>query len=82
MNIEKDEFKTKDLPEAALLFTRSKKLIRLEKDNERFHFVFEDKLACQELIDLFWRKEALVDAKTFADSLRSLKGLIFSRENK
>lgn len=72
-------FSTRDISEAALLYSCGKKLIQLKKDAERFWFIFEDKSACQKLIDAYWRKEAIVDAKTFADSLRSLKDLIFNR---
>lgn len=75
----KNVFSTKDLPESAFLYASGKKLIGLEKDGEKVWFIFEDKLSCQGLIDCYWRKEALIDAKTFSDSLRSLKDLIFNR---
>ena len=73
-----NKYRTKDLSEASFLYASGQKLITLESDNERFWFVFEDKQACQHLIDAYWRKEAMVNAKEFADSLRSLKDRIFS----
>ena len=73
-------FSTRDLAEAALLYSSHKKLIRLEKDIDKFWFIFEDKTSCQKLADSFWRRDAVVNARDFADALRCLKDLIFNRE--
>lgn len=73
-------YRTRDLNEASFLFASRQKLIRLEEDSGRFWFVFEDRPACQKLIDAYWRREATVNAKEFADSFRSLKDRIFKNK--
>lgn len=73
-------YRTKDLSEAAYLYASNQKLVTLSKDDRKYWFVFDDKSSCQELVDSFWRKEAVVNARAFADSLRTLKDLIFNQE--
>ena len=75
-------YRTKDIALGAFLYASGKKLIDLKNDNGRSWFVFEDRISCQNLADMFWRKEAMINAKDFADSMRTLKDLIFSRESK
>ncbi|MBW2044320.1 MAG: hypothetical protein JRI96_05465 [Deltaproteobacteria bacterium] len=75
-----DCYRTKDLAEASFLYASNKKLIRLDNQNGKVWFVFEDKLSCEDLSNTFWRKEAVINAKDFADSIRTLKALIFNRE--
>lgn len=72
-------YRTKDLSEASFLYASGKKLIRLDKDNVKIWFIFEDKLSCENLSNSFWRKEALINAKEFADGIRTLKDLIFNK---
>ena len=74
--------RTRDLAEASFLYASGVKLIQLDNDNGRFWFVFEDKVLCEQLTDSFWRKEAMVDAKTYAEASRSLKDLIFSKNGR
>ena len=72
-------YRTKDLNEASYLYAAGQKLIRLEEDtNKRCWFIFDNEIVCQGLIDSYWRKEATVNAKEFADAIRSLKDRIFS----
>lgn len=72
-------YRTKDLNEASFLYASGQKLIKLEEDdNRRCWFIFDNELTCQKLIDSYWRKEATVNAKEFADAFRSLKDRIFS----
>lgn len=73
-------YRTKDLSEASFLYASGKKLIRLDKDNVKIWFIFEDKLSCENLSNSFWRKEATINAKEFADSIRTLKDLIFNKQ--
>jgi len=75
-------FSTRDISEGALLYCCNRKFIRMEHDAGKCWFVFEDKKLCQELINSYWRREALVDAKAFSDGMRTLKDLIFSRERR
>ena len=72
-----NQYQTRDLYEGAYLYASGQKLIRLRNDSGRFWFLFEDKHACQMLIDSYWHKDGLIDAKTFADAIRSLKDRIF-----
>jgi len=73
---------TQDLYESALLYASGQKLIQLKNNSGRFSFIFEDGQACQGLIDAYWRKDAMVNAKEFADAVRSLKDRIFSLQRK
>jgi len=73
-------YRTKDLSEAALLYASHKKLYELERDNHLIWFIFEDRTDCERLTKSFWRREALIDAKDYSDSLRTLKSLIFNKE--
>ena len=75
-------YRTKDLALAAFLYVSNKKLSGLEEDNGKFLFVFNGKADCEKLTDAFWRKEAMVNAREFCDSLRTMKDLIFNRERR
>lgn len=78
MNIQ-NYYRTKDLAEASFLYASDKKLVRLDNENGKCWFVFEDKKSCEELSSAFWRKEATINAKMFSDAIRSLKDLIFNK---
>jgi len=71
---------TQDLGEASLLYL-SQKLVELrEADNSgHFWFVFEDKTTCQRLVNSFWQREAVINARDFCDAMRTLKDLIFNK---
>lgn len=75
-------YRTRDLAEAAFLYTCHKKLIGHNEDNGKVWFVFENKADCEKLAQSFWGKEATVNAKELCDSLRTLKDIIFNRERK
>lgn len=77
-----DEYLTKDLYEAALLYTCQLRLSRLDRDGPCFWFVFQNRPECERLIKNFWNKEANIDAKGFADSIRSLKDKMFNLSRK
>ena len=74
-----NHYSTKDLSESAFLYSSGKKLAKLDRTDGKVWFVFEDKISCEELSNSFWRKDALVNAKEFADAIRTLKGLIFNK---
>jgi hypothetical protein len=71
---------TKDLAEAAFLYASGRKLAELKKDSGKYWFVFDDRKTCQALVDSYWRKDASVNAKEYADAFRSLKDLIFNKK--
>ena len=70
----KKPFRTKDLSEAAFLYASGKKLISVQSDNNRRYFIFEGYVPCTELADSYWRKEAMVNAKEYADALLAILG--------
>ena len=76
----KNCYRTKDLAESAFLYASQKKLMHTIRDNGKLWFIFEGKVLCEKLSDSFWRKEATVNAKEFADALRTLKDIVFSKE--
>jgi len=78
--MEKDRFQTKDMYEAAFLYARRLKLSKLERAGSSFWFVFESKRDAEKLSDSYWAREADVNAKAYADSIRTLKDMIFSRK--
>lgn len=73
------EYKTKDLGEAAALFCKSARLLRLEKQFDFFWFVFTDKVSCQKITDDYWYGELLVNAKSYQNALRTLKDRLFAQ---
>ena len=81
MDIDTNHYLTRDLPESAFLYTSGIKLIKTEivGNGRRICFVFEDRNKCEELVEKFMQKEGLVDAKTYSDSLRTLKDIVFNR---
>lgn len=72
-------YSTKDLSEASFLYASGKKLTKLHKDGKRVWFIFDDRLSCEKLVNAFWSKEAVVNAKEYSDAIRTLKDLIFNR---
>ena len=79
IGINENTFLTRDLGEASVLYASGRKFTQLIKEDGRFVFAFDDKIACQKLIDELWRREAVVNAKELLDAMRSLKDLIFTR---
>lgn len=76
-----DVYQTKDLYEAALLESYDLRLLNLVKESNYYWFIFENKTKAEELSSWFWRKEINVNAKLYAESIRSLKDRIFARKN-
>ena len=79
MKIDMDTYRTKDLPIAAFLYASGKKLFESHRIDGRIWFVFDEKDTCEEMVNSYWRKEASVNAKEFADAIRTLKDLIFNK---
>jgi len=75
-----DEYRTKDLAEGALLLTKGKRLLRLEREGKIVWFVFEDEKACKKLSYQFWFGKCLVNAKNYYGSLTILKNRIFAHK--
>ena len=73
----KDTFITKDLGEAAALLCASKKLLRLQKETNFYWFVFYDKSSCEKISNEYWFGNLLFNAKTYNNTLKSLKNRLF-----
>ncbi|HZQ29636.1 MAG TPA: DUF5659 domain-containing protein [Patescibacteria group bacterium] len=74
-----DEYSTKDIGEAAALLCASAKLLRLDGESNFYWFVFANRQQCQEISSKYWSSDLLVNAKSYQDSLRSLKDRLFSQ---
>ncbi|MCD6371427.1 MAG: hypothetical protein J7L39_01800 [Candidatus Aenigmarchaeota archaeon] len=78
----KSVYQTKDLYLAALLYAKKQRFLGLaEGENSYFLFTFEDKTTCQQLEEKYWTEEIEVNAKAFADAIRTLKDILFSKTN-
>lgn len=75
-----EEYRTKDLGEAAALSCSSTKLLRLEKEDNFFWFIFSNNDTCQKLSNNYWSGDLRVSAKEYSDALRSLKDRLFARK--
>lgn len=74
-----DVYLTKDLYEAALLYSLDKKFLGLKQEGNFFWFQFEDKGGCEQIADDFWGRRRSINAKTYAEAIRTLKDRIFAR---
>ncbi len=79
MKMKSDYYRVKDLSAAAFLYSSGMKLVRLEKEDGKCWFIFENHAACDELANSYWLKIPTVNAKEFSDSLKYLKDLIFNK---
>ncbi|OQA83424.1 MAG: hypothetical protein BWY29_00281 [Microgenomates group bacterium ADurb.Bin238] len=72
------EFYTKDIGEAAALLTAHIQLIRLERENTFFWFVFENK-DCELIRSAYWSGELNQSVKLYNANLRWLKDRVFAQ---
>ena len=80
MNMKTTEhFISKDLGLSGFLHASRIKITEIKNDGKICWFMFADKLECERLADLFWLGEAMVNARDYYSSLRTLKDLIFNR---
>ncbi len=75
-----DTYKTKDIFEAAWIYSQEISLIRLEPDEKYFWFVFANKERCEALSSDYWSRKATGNIKHFVSSLKTLKDLVFSQK--
>ena len=71
---------TKDLYEGAFLYANRSKFLGLEKENNYYWFIFEDKKQAEALSNQYWQKEGQVNAKSYAEAIRSLKDRLYARK--
>lgn len=74
------EYETKDLHESAALLAKGAKFLRLRRDTDFFRFVFLDKSLCEEISGSYWSGDLQVDAKEYANALKTLKDRLFSQK--
>lgn len=78
-----DQFITKDLYLAGLLYAKNIKLEKVNRNGKLCWFVFNNKSLCEELQQQFFNKAVDVNAKDYVNALRTLKDLIFAeKQNK
>ncbi len=73
------QFRTKDIYEAAALIAAKAKFLLLEPDNGFYWFLFSDPHNCRTLSDAYWRNELKVSAKDLTEAIRTLKDRLFAR---
>lgn len=78
-NKSEDEYRVKDLGEAAALLCKSVKLLRLEQERGFSWFIFQSKDFCQKISNNYWFGELLINAKSYQDALRTLKDRLFAQ---
>jgi len=78
MKMKKDVYSTKDLAEATLLYVKQLKLLSLERQDNHFQFIFQDKEKAEKLSAKFWQKDVKIDAKTYSEGMRYLKDRLFA----
>jgi hypothetical protein len=75
------EYKTKDIFEAAWIYSQNIELLNLEKDGAYSWFVFANENSCKKLSVDYWSQKAVGNIKYFVNSLKTLKDLIFSKKS-
>ena len=75
-----DDYKTKDLGEAAALIVKKQRFIRIDREGRICWFVFENKQECEMLSSDFFFGELLVNARELQEAIKRLKHRIFSHE--
>ena len=75
----KQEYKTKDLAEAAALMTAGQQPQRIEREGSICFFIFADKVKCEQLSNEFLFGNLLVNARSYYENMNRLKNKIFRR---
>lgn len=79
-DLAKNEYYVKDLYEASFLYALNLPLLRLDKQRSTYFFVFGAAEECKVQRDAYWSYNSSIDAKRYADAIRSLKERIFANE--
>jgi len=75
-----EEYVTKDLGEAAALVCSSLKLLRLQREQSFFWFVFANKMLCEQFSGEYWSGTLKIPARQYSEALRSLKDRLFAQK--
>ena len=74
-----NEYQTKDLYEASVLYALKQNFLGIKQDGQVCWFIFGDNKSSQRISDLYWARSLNVNAKDYAEAIRTLKERIFSR---
>ena len=75
-----NNFRTRDLYFGAFLYAKGAKFKGINREGRTCWFIFADEAGCKTLQSQFFSKTADVNAREYADALRTLKDLIFAEE--
>ena len=78
MNIQLNSYRVKNLYLAAYLYCEGLELGEVEKVGKVCWFNFVNKNKCEQLINLYWKNQAVSKIKSYTDAIRTLKDLIYS----
>jgi hypothetical protein len=76
MTIEKKNYKTQDLYEAAALYAKGEKMVGIETERKPYTFIFENYDICRSLSMEYINNELAVLAKDYADAVKLLKSRV------
>lgn len=71
-------YKTKDLPGASFLLAIGRDLKTIERQEGKCWFVFEDRIACEKLVNDFYFGHSYSQMKSFYNAMQALKSRIFT----
>ena len=74
-----ENYKTKDLAEAAMQITQGQQFVGLEREGRIYWFIFLEKKECEQLANTYYFGEVLVNARQFHETMSRLKGRIFAK---
>lgn len=75
-----NQFITKDLSLAGLLYAKGVSFVGVNRNGKLCWFVFGNHELCVKFQQEFFSKSVEVNAKEYADALRTLKDLVFANE--
>lgn len=73
-----NQFMTRDIHEAAAIFSAGVRFIGLQQGQGFYYFVFEADKA-NEVSSKYWSGELKADLKKYSDALRTLKDRLYAR---
>lgn len=73
----KNNYRTKDLAEAAILLVKNKKFLGIVRNDSVCWFNFEDTDGCQKIANDYLFGNCQVNAHSFYEEMKKLKKLIF-----
>lgn len=79
MDDKTEPFVSRELYFSAVLYSLQIKLLDVKKEDSTCWFYFENKQRCEEIRRKFIAKELQIDAKSYEESIRSLKDIVFER---